>query len=107
MAYNIDPELLKEIQVTGITDADYERAAKYKEDIEHVESLFYEGMYIYDLFKMYFFCVSPQGKNYFNIAKDDLVDYVFNHISDNVKYYFLEPNGQISGIRQIVARERA
>ena len=34
MAYNIDPELLKEIQVTGITDADYERAAKYKDDIE-------------------------------------------------------------------------
>lgn len=52
MAYNIDPELLKEIQVTGITDADYERAAKYKEDIEHVESLFNEGMYIYDLFKI-------------------------------------------------------
>jgi len=23
MAYNIDPELLKEIQVTGITEADY------------------------------------------------------------------------------------
>lgn len=67
--------------MTGITDADYERAAKYKEDIEHVESLFYEVMYIYDLFKMNFFCVSPQGKNYFNIAKDDLVDYVFGHIN--------------------------
>lgn len=77
MAYNIDPELLKEIQVTGITDADYERAAKYKEDIEHVEPLFYEGMYIFDYFKMDLFCVSPQGKNYFNIAKGDLVDYVF------------------------------
>ena len=61
MAYNIDPELLKEIQVTGITDADYERAAKYKEDIEHVESLFNEGMYIYDLFKMNLFCVSFQA----------------------------------------------
>ena len=81
MAYNIDPELLKEIQVTGITDADYERAAKYKEDIEHVEPLFYEGMYIFDYFKMDLFCVSPQGKSYFNIAKDDLVDYVFGHIN--------------------------
>ena len=81
MAYNIDPELLKEIQVTGITDADYERAAKYKEDIEHVEPLFYEGMYIFDYFKMDLFCVSPQGKNYFNIAKGDLVDYVFGHIN--------------------------
>ncbi len=30
MAYNIDPELLKKIQVTGITDADYERAANTK-----------------------------------------------------------------------------
>ena len=27
------------------------------------------------------FCVSPQGKNYFNIAKGDLVDYVFGHIN--------------------------
>lgn len=88
MAYSIDPELLKEIQVTGITEADYERAAKYKEDIEHVESLFYEVMYIYDLFKMNFFCVSPQGKNYFNIAKYDLDDYVFNHISDNDNIIF-------------------
>lgn len=81
MAYNIDPELLKDIQVTGITEADYERAAKYKEDIEHVESLFNEGMYIYDLFKMNLFCVSPLSKSYFNIAKDDLVDYVFGHIN--------------------------
>lgn len=88
MAYNIDPELLKEIQVTGITDADYERAAKYKEDIEHVESLFNEGMYIYDLFKMNLFCVSPLSKSYFNIAKDDLVDYVFKHISDNDNIIF-------------------
>lgn len=81
MTYNIDPELLKEIQVTGITEADYERAAKYKEDIEHVEPLFYEGMCIFDYFKMNLFCVSPQGKSYFNIAKDDLVDYVFGHIN--------------------------
>lgn len=88
MAYNIDPELLKEIQVTGITEADYERAAKYKDDIEHVEPLFNEGMYIFDYFKMDLFCVSPQGKSYFNIAKDDLVDYMFNHISDNDNIIF-------------------
>lgn len=66
MAYNIDPELLKKIQVTGITEADYERAAKYKEDIVHVQPLFYEGMYIYDFFKMNLFCVSHLSKSYFN-----------------------------------------
>lgn len=70
MAYNIDPELLKEIQVTGITDADYERAAKYKDDIEHVEPLFNEGMYIFDYFKMDLFCVSPQSKIYFRFYRN-------------------------------------
>ena len=80
MAYNIDPELLKEIQVTGITDADYVRAAKYKEDIEHVEPLFYEGMYIYDFFKMDLFCVSPQGKKRYIKMESQGIDHICNYL---------------------------
>lgn len=65
MIHNIDPELLKDIQVTGITEADYERASKHIEAIKTIESMFFQCIYIYDYFKMELYYASPHTIDFF------------------------------------------
>ena len=48
----IDPKLWSQIQVTGITEADYERAVRHIDTINAMNNLTYNGIFIYDNFKM-------------------------------------------------------
>lgn len=55
----IAPELLRQIQVEGITDDDYRRVEPKIETIEQMAALFTEGMFIFDLFKMDYHYIAP------------------------------------------------
>lgn len=48
----IDPKLWSQIQVTGITEADYERAVRHIDTINAMNNLTYNGIFIYDHFRM-------------------------------------------------------
>ena len=48
----IDPKLWSQIQVTGITEADYERAVRHIDTINAMTNLTYNGIFIYDHFRM-------------------------------------------------------
>lgn len=57
----IDPKLWSQIQVTGITEADYERAARHITAINAIANFTYNGMFIYDNFKMEHYYSAPNA----------------------------------------------
>lgn len=103
MIHNIDPELLKQIQVTGITEADYKRASKHIETIKTIESMFFQCIYIYDYFKMELYFMSSSFKHH--IFLHDTFYYENLNILDNTIAWNLVKENQ-NFVKQLPPEER-
>lgn len=107
MIPNIDPELLKQIQVTGITEADYERALKHIEAIKTIESLFFQDFIIYDYFKMEPYFISSHAMEFFettNILYTDNISNEAKIMNNNMAWNLVRENQNF--IKQISPEER-
>lgn len=78
---NIDPDLLKQIQVEGITDADYERVKTKIEDTVQTAVLLCGGILVVDMFKMNYYMIAPQSFSWDNMHKDEIMDMGIDFVS--------------------------
>lgn len=85
----IDPKLWSQIQVTGITEADYERAVRHIDTINAMNNLTYNGIFIYDNFKMEHYYLAPNSFGGLGYKKSDV-----NNIGRIFIDAFITPEGQ-------------
>ena len=85
----IDPKLWSQIQVTGITEADYERAVRHIDTINAMNNLTYNGIFIYDNFKMDHFYLTPNTFGRLGYKRSDV-----NNIGRIFIDTFITPEGQ-------------
>ncbi len=107
MTHNIDPELLKDIQVTGITEADYARATKHIEAIKTVESLFFQCFFIYDYYKMEFYFISSHAMDFLkthNLLNIDNKNDYFGLLDNDTTFKLIKENQNF--IKKLPPEER-
>ena len=85
----IDPKLWSQIQVTGITEADYERAVRHIDTINAMNNLTYNGIFIYDNFKMEHYYLAPNSFGRLGYKRIDV-----NNIGRIFIDAFITPEGQ-------------
>lgn len=85
----IDPKLWSQIQVTGITESDYERAVRHIDTINAMNNLTYNGIFIYDNFKMDHFYLTPNTFGRLGYKRSDV-----NNIGRIFIDAFITPEGQ-------------
>ena len=81
----IDPELLRLIQVEGITDEDYRRVQPKIEAVKQMALFSYSGLFVFDFFKMDFYYIAPntfgEDENVRNAAREMGLDFFISHAS--------------------------
>lgn len=85
----IDPKLWSQIQVTGITEADYERAVRHIDTINAMNNLTYNGIFIYDNFKMDHYHLTSNTFGRLGYKRSDV-----NNIGSIFIDAFITPEGQ-------------
>lgn len=85
----IDPKLWSQIQVTGITEAAYERAVRHIDTINAMNNLTYNGIFIYDNFKMDHYHLTSNTFGRLGYKRSDV-----NNIGSIFIDAFITPEGQ-------------
>ena len=81
----IDPDLLKQMQVEGITDADYERVKQKIENTVQTAAFLCRGLFIVDMFKMTYYKIDPLSFSWDNMRKDEIMDVGIDFMSKHIR----------------------
>ena len=83
---NIPPDLLKRIQVTGITEEDYLRVETYVNMIDNISPLFFQAFSIFDYHKMRIHHIASKNYGLLNMDREDALnrggDYVCSYMNE-------------------------